>query len=283
MSSENVEFVRRHYEAWNGGDLEGVVFFAIYPADVAAGVPARPRGVGGEAFRIAVLASGTGTNLQAILDRLHGREGIEVVAVASDKPDATALERARDGRGRDRGLPGATTTTAAHATPRSGTGSIAVGVDLIVLAGYMQLLSPDFVGGSAERIVNVHPALLPSFPGIDAVGQAIDHGVADHRGDGALRRRGGGLGADHPAAAGDGAAQPRPRGARGGDPRDRARAASGDDPADRRRARCASTPTIRASSTSTRRLARGDPTSAALASEQPLRRRPAGRCRCGGR
>ena len=63
-------------------------------------------------------------------------------------------------------------------TPRSRTGSRDRDVDLIVLAGYMELLSAEFVGRFRNRIVNVHPALLPSFPGLDAIGQALAHGVA---------------------------------------------------------------------------------------------------------
>jgi phosphoribosylglycinamide formyltransferase-1 len=128
-------------------------------------------------FRIAVLASGTGTNLQAILDQLHGRDGIEVAAVASDKPGAKALERA-GGAGVETGVfPGAD-------FPDRGARDLAMAdwldehrVDLVVLAGYMQLLSPGFIARFPNRIVNVHPALLPSFPGLDAVGQALDHGV----------------------------------------------------------------------------------------------------------
>jgi phosphoribosylglycinamide formyltransferase-1 len=128
-------------------------------------------------FRIGVLASGTGTNLQAILDRLHGRDGIEVVAVASDKPEARALERAA-GAGIETGV------FAAGDYEDRDARDVAVGdwleerrVDLIVLAGYMQLLSERFVERFRNRIVNVHPALLPSFPGLDAIGQALDHGV----------------------------------------------------------------------------------------------------------
>ena len=128
-------------------------------------------------FRVAVLASGTGTNLQAILDSVHGRDGVEVVAVASDKPGAMALDRATDA-----GI-------AAECFPGDGFGSrekrdAAMSewlgeneVDLIVLAGYMQLLSPAFIDRWRDRIVNVHPALLPSFPGLDAIGQALDAGV----------------------------------------------------------------------------------------------------------
>jgi phosphoribosylglycinamide formyltransferase-1 len=127
-------------------------------------------------FRIAVLASGGGTNLQAILDRVHRRDGIEVVGVVSDKPDATALERAR-GAGVETGV----FETADYEDREAR--DAAVGdwleerqVELVVLAGYMQLLSPAFVQRFANRIINVHPALLPSFPGLDAVQQALDHG-----------------------------------------------------------------------------------------------------------
>jgi phosphoribosylglycinamide formyltransferase 1 len=129
------------------------------------------------AFRVAVLASGTGTNLQAILDTVHGRDGIEVAAVGSNNPEAMALERARragvetavferdrfeDREARDRAI---------------GDWLDERGVDLIVLAGYMELLSASFVERFRDRIINVHPALLPSFPGLDAVRQALAHGV----------------------------------------------------------------------------------------------------------
>lgn len=128
-------------------------------------------------FRVAVLASGAGTNLQAILDQLHGRDGIEVVAVGSDKPAAPALERAAAA-----GIE--TATFELEGYPDREARDLAMadwvserGVDLIVLAGYMQLLSGQFVRRFANRIVNVHPALLPSFPGLDAIGQALEHGV----------------------------------------------------------------------------------------------------------
>jgi phosphoribosylglycinamide formyltransferase-1 len=128
-------------------------------------------------FRVGVLASGTGTNLQAILDQLHGKDEIEVVAVGSDKPDAQALERAR-------ALEIETAVFPADGHPGREERDLAMAdwldgreVDLVVLAGYMQLLSPAFVGRFAGRVINVHPALLPSFPGLDAVGQALAHGV----------------------------------------------------------------------------------------------------------
>ena len=128
-------------------------------------------------LRLAVLASGTGTNLQAILDTVHGRDGVEVVAVASDKPGAPALRRAESA-----GV--ATRVFAADELGDRATRADAMAawleerdVGLVVLAGYMQLLTPAFISRFANRIVNVHPALLPAFPGLDAVGQALAHGV----------------------------------------------------------------------------------------------------------
>ncbi|MDX6652044.1 MAG: phosphoribosylglycinamide formyltransferase 1 [Solirubrobacterales bacterium] len=128
-------------------------------------------------FRLAVLASGTGSNLQAILDRLHGRDGIEVVAVASNRPDATALERAQTA-----GVETAVFERSEFADRSARDIAIADwleqrSVDLVVLAGYMELLSAEFVARFRGRIVNVHPALLPAFPGIDAIEQALAHGA----------------------------------------------------------------------------------------------------------
>jgi phosphoribosylglycinamide formyltransferase 1 len=128
-------------------------------------------------MRVAVLASGTGTNLQALLDEVHGREGNEIVAVASNRPDAIALERA------------ATAGVATAAFPVQDYAGrverdLAIadwlqerGAELVVLAGYMQLLSDDFLGRFPNRVINVHPSLLPAFPGIRAVKQALEYGV----------------------------------------------------------------------------------------------------------
>jgi len=129
------------------------------------------------AFRLVVLASGSGTNLQAILDRLHGHEGIEVVGVGSDVPGARALERARAA-----GVEVGVFPRAEHPDRETRDAAMADwiesrGADLIVLAGYMQLLGAPFVARFRNRIVNVHPALLPAFPGLDAIGQALEAGV----------------------------------------------------------------------------------------------------------
>ena len=128
-------------------------------------------------MRVAVLASGAGTNLQAILDHVHGREGVEVVAVGSDKPEAQALERARSA-----GVATAVFPAAGYPDRHARDGAMAAwlverGAGLVVLAGYMQLLGANFLGRFPQRVINVHPALLPAFPGIGSVEQAIAYGV----------------------------------------------------------------------------------------------------------
>jgi phosphoribosylglycinamide formyltransferase-1 len=128
-------------------------------------------------LRVAVLASGAGTNLQALLERVHRRDGIEIVAVASDKPGARALERAAAA-----GVDGAVFRLGDYADRAARDAAMAewlggLGVQLVVLAGYMQLLSSGFLARFPGAVINVHPALLPAFPGLDAVGQAVGYGV----------------------------------------------------------------------------------------------------------
>jgi phosphoribosylglycinamide formyltransferase 1 len=123
---------------------------------------------------VGVLASGEGTNLQALLDRVHGRAGISVVAVASDKPGARALARAEAA-----GVPARAFDIAGRDERDE---AIAAwleqcAVELVVLAGYMRLLGSGFLARFPQRVINVHPALLPAFPGIGAVEQALAHGV----------------------------------------------------------------------------------------------------------
>jgi phosphoribosylglycinamide formyltransferase-1 len=125
---------------------------------------------------VGVLASGAGTNLQALLDTVHGVEA-EVVAVASDKADARALERAAE-----RGVATGVFPRAEYADRAARDEAIAGwleerGVQLVVLAGYMQLLSPGFLQRFPDAVINVHPALLPAFPGIAAIAQAVEYGV----------------------------------------------------------------------------------------------------------
>jgi phosphoribosylglycinamide formyltransferase-1 len=129
------------------------------------------------AFRLVVLASGSGTNLQAILDKLHGKEGIEVVGVASDKPAAKALARARKASIETAVFPLDDYLDREERDAAMADWIDSKGTHLIVLAGYMQLLSAPFVQRFRNSIVNVHPALLPAFPGLDAIGQALDAGV----------------------------------------------------------------------------------------------------------
>jgi phosphoribosylglycinamide formyltransferase 1 len=130
-----------------------------------------------DSFKLVVLASGTGTNLQAILDRLHGREGIEVAGVGSDKEEAKALERARAAGVETAVFAGEDFADREARDAAMGDWIESRGADLVVLAGYMQLLSAAFVARFRNRVVNIHPALLPSFPGLDAIGQALEAGV----------------------------------------------------------------------------------------------------------
>src|SRR4051795_5380641 len=127
-------------------------------------------------LRVGVLASGAGTNLQALLDSVHGQEA-EVVAVASDRPDAVALERARQ-----RDVATRVFALADYADREARDAAIAdwlaeTGVGLVVLAGYMRLLSGAFLARFPDAVINVHPALLPAFPGIGVIAQAVEYGV----------------------------------------------------------------------------------------------------------
>jgi len=128
-------------------------------------------------LRVVVLASGEGTNLQAIIDQVHGRDGVDVVGVGSDKREARALDRAREAGIETNVFPGDEFAGRDARDQAMAAWIEARGADLVVLAGFMQLLSPGFVVRFRNRVVNVHPALLPCFPGLDAIGQALDHGV----------------------------------------------------------------------------------------------------------
>jgi phosphoribosylglycinamide formyltransferase 1 len=130
-------------------------------------------------MNVGVLASGSGTNLQALLDQVHGRDGIAIVAVASDKPEAYALSRAEAASVATRVFPMTDYADGGRAARDRAIADWLVeqGVELVVLAGYMQLVSADFLAHFPGRVINVHPALLPAFPGLAAVQQAIDYGV----------------------------------------------------------------------------------------------------------
>ncbi|MGN6379826.1 MAG: phosphoribosylglycinamide formyltransferase [Gaiellales bacterium] len=115
-------------------------------------------------MKVGVLISGEGTNLQALIDA----PDIDLACVVSSRDDAPGVQRARRAR-----LPVATTRD----EPETNEFLESHGVELVVLAGYMRILSDEFVGRWSGRILNVHPSLLPAFPGLDAVGQAVAHGV----------------------------------------------------------------------------------------------------------
>jgi phosphoribosylglycinamide formyltransferase-1 len=128
-------------------------------------------------LRVAVLISGAGTNLQALLDTVHGTDGIEIVAVVSSTPGAGGLARAERA-----GVETAVFSIADHPDRAARDGALGDwledrSVELVVLAGFMELLDPSFVRRFAGRMINVHPALLPAFPGMRAIEQALDYGV----------------------------------------------------------------------------------------------------------
>jgi phosphoribosylglycinamide formyltransferase 1 len=128
-------------------------------------------------FKVGVLVSGEGTNLQALLDSVHGRDGIEIVCVGSSRASARGLERAR-GADIDTGV----FDKADHPDRDARDAALGNwlddhGVDLLVLAGFMEVLGGAFIRRFEGRIVNVHPSLLPAFPGVRAIEQALDYGV----------------------------------------------------------------------------------------------------------
>jgi phosphoribosylglycinamide formyltransferase 1 len=129
-----------------------------------------------EPLPIAVLVSGTGTNLQALLDTVHEHEA-RIVAVASSVADAPALERARSV-----GVETAVFPRSEYADRTARDRALADWLDergarLIVLAGYMELLGEPFLAGFPGAVINVHPSLLPAFPGLEAIEQALAYGV----------------------------------------------------------------------------------------------------------
>jgi phosphoribosylglycinamide formyltransferase 1 len=126
-------------------------------------------------FRVAVLISGAGTNLQSLLDQLHSPGGpIEIVGVASSRAGARGLRRAEAA-----GVESAVFAISDHDDRAErdvalGDWLDSLGADLVVLAGFMELLTPEFIGRFAGRIVNVHPSLLPAFPGLRAIERAVE-------------------------------------------------------------------------------------------------------------
>ena len=128
--------------------------------------------------RIGVLLSGRGSNFEALADSIGaGRiPGAEIVLVVSNREDAPGLARAAA-----RGIPARAIPS--KGLPREAYDTLVVaelqraGVELVCLAGFMRLLSPKFIAAFPQRILNIHPSLLPSFPGLEAQRQALEYGV----------------------------------------------------------------------------------------------------------
>ncbi len=127
---------------------------------------------------LGVLVSGTGTNLGAILGAVRDRRlDARVRLVVSNKPEVKALQRAAE-----HGVPSLVVSHRAHATREAFDGAVvaalrAAGVTTVVLAGFMRVVTPVLLDAFPDRVINVHPALLPAFPGVDAQAQAIAYGV----------------------------------------------------------------------------------------------------------
>ncbi|HEX8117452.1 MAG TPA: phosphoribosylglycinamide formyltransferase [Pyrinomonadaceae bacterium] len=129
-------------------------------------------------MNVGILISGRGSNMTALADAVAGGRvpGARVVLVVSDRPRAAGLEAARE-----RGIETAVVERRGRTREEHEREIIealkARGVELVCLAGYMRLLSPRFVGEFRGRLLNIHPSLLPAFPGLDAQRQAVEHGV----------------------------------------------------------------------------------------------------------
>jgi phosphoribosylglycinamide formyltransferase-1 len=131
-------------------------------------------------LRLGVLASGRGSNLQAILDAIAREElNAEVVVVVSDREDAQALERARTAGVPAQVIPPGRFRTRLEEPAEAEMVRVlrAHEVELVVLAGFMRILHQTFLDAFAGAIINIHPALLPAFPGLDAQHQALECGV----------------------------------------------------------------------------------------------------------
>jgi len=131
-----------------------------------------------ERARIGILISGRGSNMIALADAVRAGQvpNAEVVVVVSDQPNAAGLSKAKERgietliverRGRQRAEHDREVVAALNERQ----------VNLVCLAGYMRVLSSEFIAGFRGRILNIHPSLLPSFPGLDAQKQALEHGV----------------------------------------------------------------------------------------------------------
>lgn len=129
-------------------------------------------------LKIGVLLSGSGTNLQAIIDAIRNDAlPVEIVHVVSSRPDAYGIERARTA-----GIPTTVLNREVYADPQAADARIvealrAAGAEYVVMAGYMRKLTPVVLDAFPDRVLNLHPALLPSFKGAHAIQDAFDAGV----------------------------------------------------------------------------------------------------------
>lgn len=129
-------------------------------------------------LNLGVLASGGGSNLQSLIDAVaEGRLDARICAVVSDNPSAFALERAKKA-----GIPALVVTPEKGAPREAHDENLvrelkALGVDTVALAGYMLLVTPTLLNAFPRRVINIHPALLPSFPGLHVQKAALDHGA----------------------------------------------------------------------------------------------------------
>lgn len=128
-------------------------------------------------LKVGVLVSGSGTNLQAIIDAAEQGLPVQVVHVVSSRPDAYGIERAKDA-----GIPVLVLNRAVYADPKAADAAIvdtlkASGAEYVVMAGYMRMVTDVLLEAFPNRVLNLHPALLPSFVGAHAIQDAFDAGV----------------------------------------------------------------------------------------------------------
>ncbi len=130
-------------------------------------------------IRIGVLVSGRGSNLQAIIDNIErGQLAAEIAVVISDQADAYSLERARK-----HNMPAVHVSAKGYKGKREAYDALLVqelqkrGVELVCLAGFMRIITPVLIAAFPHRILNIHPSLLPAFPGLHVQQKALDHGV----------------------------------------------------------------------------------------------------------